>query len=93
MCKVKRQVIKQVWCVTKDLNIKKSSNLTLENKKPDCHKSANIVDQSCPKQDLAGQKPHSNGGGGGVGKKKKLKSKLSFDELLAKYKREIEQKK
>jgi hypothetical protein len=90
--KVKHQVIKQVWRVKKDLNVKKSSDLTLQDKKPDSHKSANIIDQSCPKQDLAGQKPHSTGGQG-VEKKKNVKSKLSFDKLLAKYKREIEQKK
>jgi hypothetical protein len=66
--------------------------LTLEDKNPDSHKSTNIVDQSCTKEDLAGQKPHSIGGQG-VEKNKKVKSKLSFDELLAKYKREIEQKK
>jgi hypothetical protein len=62
MGKVKSQVIKQVWCVKKDWNVKKSSDLTLEDKKSDSHKSANIVDQSCPKQDLARQKPHSTGG-------------------------------
>jgi hypothetical protein len=65
--------------------------LTLEYKKPDSHKSASIVDQSCPKQDLAGQEPYSTGGQG-VEKQKKVRSKLSFDELLAKYEREIEQK-
>jgi hypothetical protein len=43
-----------------------------------------------PKQDLAGQKHHSTRGQG-VEKKKKVKSKLSFDELLAKYKRERDQ--
>jgi hypothetical protein len=48
MGKVKRQVIKQVWHVKKDWNVKKSSDLTLEDKKPDSHKSANTVDQSCP---------------------------------------------
>jgi hypothetical protein len=67
--------------------------LTLEDKKSYSYKLASIVDQSCPKQDLARQKPHSIGGGQGVEKKKKVKSKLSFDELLAKYKREIQQKK
>jgi hypothetical protein len=49
---------------------------------------ANIVDQSSPKQDLVEQKSHSIGGQGV--EKKKVKIKLSFDELLAKYKREIE---
>jgi hypothetical protein len=62
MGKVKCQVIKQVWRVKKDWNVKKSLDLTLEDKKPDSHKSTNIVDQSCPEQDLAGQKPHSTGG-------------------------------
>jgi hypothetical protein len=85
-------VVKQVWRAKKDWIVKKSSYLTLEDKKPNSHKSANIVDQSCPKQDLAGQKSHSTGGQG-VETKKKVKSKLSFDELLDKYKREIEQKK
>jgi hypothetical protein len=33
MDKVKRQVIKQVWRVKKDWNVKKSSDLTLEDKK------------------------------------------------------------
>jgi hypothetical protein len=58
MGKVKCHVFKQVWRVKKDGNVKKSSDLTLEDKKPDSHKLANIVDQSCPRQDLAGQKPH-----------------------------------
>jgi hypothetical protein len=92
MGKVKCQVIKKVWHVKKDLSVKKSSDLTLEDKKLDSHKSANIVDQSCPKQDLTGQKPHSTGGQD-VEKKKKVKIKLSFDDLLTKYRREIEQKK
>jgi hypothetical protein len=92
MDKVKRQVIKQVWRVKKDWNVKKSSDLTLEDKKWDSHKLANIVYQSWPKQDLVVQKPHSTRGQG-VEKKKKVKSMLSFAELLAKYKREIKQKK
>jgi hypothetical protein len=38
MGKVKRQVIKQVWHVKKDWNVKKSSDLTLEDKKAHSHK-------------------------------------------------------
>jgi hypothetical protein len=60
MGKVKCQMIKQVWCVKKDWNVKKQkSDLTLEDKNPDSHKSSSIVDQTCLKQDLAGQNPHS----------------------------------
>jgi hypothetical protein len=66
--------------------------LTLENKRPDSRKLASIVDQSCPKQDLAGLKPHSTGGGGQDVEKEKVKDKVSFDELLSKYKREVKQK-
>jgi hypothetical protein len=62
MGKVKRQVIKQVWRIKKDWNVKKDSDLTIEDKKPDSHESANIIDQSCPKQDLVGPKLHSTGG-------------------------------
>jgi hypothetical protein len=58
--------------------VKKSSDLTLEDRMPNSHKSANIVDQSFPKQDLAGQKPNSTRRQG-VERKKKVKSKLSFD--------------
>jgi hypothetical protein len=54
MGKIKRQVIKQVWHVKKDWNVKKNSDLTLEDKKSDSRKSANIVDQSCSKQYLVG---------------------------------------
>jgi hypothetical protein len=84
-------VIKQILRVKKDWNVRKNSNLTLEDKKPDSYKSASIVDQTCPKQDVAGQKPHLIMGQDI--KKKKVRSKLSFDELFAKYKREIEQTK
>jgi hypothetical protein len=48
MGKVKRQVIKQVCCVKKDWNVKKSLDLTLEDKKSDSHQSTNIVDQDLP---------------------------------------------
>jgi hypothetical protein len=82
-------VIKQILRVKKDWNVRKNSNLTLEDKKPDSYKSASIVDQTCPKQDVAGQKPHLIMGQDI--KKKKMRNKLSFDELFAKYKREIEQ--
>jgi hypothetical protein len=78
-------VIKQVWLVKKDWNVKKNLDLTPEDKKADSHKLASIIDQSYPKQDLAGQKPHLTGGQGA--EKNKVKRKLSFDELLAKYKR------
>jgi hypothetical protein len=65
--------------------------LTLKDKKVDSHKLASIVDPTCPTQDVDGQKPHSVTGQG-VEKKKKVKSKLSFDVLLAKYKRDIRRK-
>jgi hypothetical protein len=59
MDKVKCQVIKQVWCVKNDWNVEKNQIWNYTIKKADSHKSASIVDQTCPKQDVIGQKPHS----------------------------------